>query len=460
MSHLTAIAFQDKHQAGRVLDSLRQFEKDKLVELDEVVVLVRDEDGTLRRMHGLDETLPQVGSAATGVGLGLLVGALASLPIVGMAAGGLLVNRFMSRKQLARRVRQFNDAIEPGMSALFVVGKAANAEELLSQLQPFLVGATFLQTNLPDELLSNLSESVQTPVTTLDGTALKRVKVIINPASGVERPILRPLNRILKEAPFTWDIALTHRSGDAQRLAAHAALDGYDAVIIYGGDGAVMEAASGLTGTGVPLAIIPGGTGNVMSIELGIENNIETAAALLTRDEIPVRDIDMGEVGEQRFALRVATGYEARYVKETTRESKERLGKLAYALTAIKQDLELVRYQLVIDGEAVETEGYTCMVANSGNIGIAGLPLLSRISISDGLLDLVIVQNLNYLSLLRHNVSADEAAERNKMVRHWQAREITVTTEPTETLIGDGEVWGETPFTAKVLPGAVRVIVP
>ncbi|NCC31900.1 MAG: DUF1269 domain-containing protein, partial [Chloroflexia bacterium] len=357
MSHLTAIAFQDKHQAGRVLDSLRQFEKDKLVELDEVVVLVRDEDGTLRRMHGLDETLPQIGSTATGVGLGLLIGALASLPIVGMAAGGLIANRFMSRKQLARRIRQFNDAIEPGMSALFVVGKAANAEELLSQLQPFLVGATFLQTNLPDELLSNLSESVQTSVTTLDGTALKRVKVIINPASGVERPILRPLNRILKEAPFTWDIALTHRSGDAQRLAAHAALDGYDAVMIYGGDGAVMEAASGLTGTGVPLAIIPGGTGNVMSVELGIENNIETAAALLTRDEIPVRDIDMGEVGEQRFALRVATGYEARYVKETTRESKERLGKLAYALTAIQQDLELVRYKLVIDGEEVETEG-------------------------------------------------------------------------------------------------------
>lgn len=46
------------------------------------------------------------------------------------------------------------------------------------------------------------------------------------------------------------------------------------------------------------------------------------------------------------------------------------------------------------------------------------------------------------------------------MVRHWQAREITVSTDPVQTLIGDGEVWGETPFTATVLPAALRVVVP
>jgi diacylglycerol kinase (ATP) len=265
---------------------------------------------------------------------------------------------------------------------------------------------------------------------------------------------------VLRAADFAWDVALTHQSGDAQRLAAEAALDGYDAVMIYGGDGAVMEAASGLAGTGVPLAIIPGGTGNVMSIELGIENDVTKAAELLMREQIAVRDVDMGQCGEQRFALRIATGYEAAYVQNTTREAKERLGKLAYALTAMKQELKLVRYQLTLDGEQVETEGYTCMVANSGNAGIPGLPLLSRISVSDGLLDVVIVQNLNFLSLLRQPVSAATETARAQMVRHWQVREVTVATEPSEVLIGDGEVWGETPFSAQVLPGVIRVVVP
>jgi YegS/Rv2252/BmrU family lipid kinase len=439
---------------------LRQIEKDALVTIDDALVLVREEDGKLRRLRGLDDTLPTLATAAGGAGLGLLVGAIAALPITGLAAGGLLAHQLAARHQLVRRVRQFNAAIEPGMSALFVVGSTSDAERLIARLQPFLVDATFLQTTLPDELLATIDPLTPTPVTMLDGAAIKRVKVIINPASGIERPILRPLNKVLREAAFRWDVALTHASGDAQRLAAEAVIDGYDAVMVYGGDGAVMEAAAGVAGSGVPLAIIPGGTGNVMSIELGIDYDVAKAAELITRAKIPVRDVDMGAVGERRFALRVATGYEAAYVQNTTRESKERLGKLAYALTAIQQELKLVRYQLTIDGEEVEVDGYTCMVANSGNVGMAGLPLLSKISISDGLLDVVIVQNLNYLSMLRRPVNADELAERERMVRHWQAREVTVTAAEPESIIGDGEVWGETPFSAHVLPGAMRVIVP
>jgi YegS/Rv2252/BmrU family lipid kinase len=345
------------------------------------------------------------------------------------------------------------------MSALFVVGATSDAERLIANLQTFLVGATFLQTTLPDDLL-NASELTAPTPTTIERSALKRIMVIINPASGIERPILRPLNRVLRSTEIPWDVAITHGSGDAERIAAQAAADGYDAVMIYGGDGAVMEAAAGLMGTGVPLAIIPGGTGNVMSIELGIENDVARAAELLARDRIPVRDIDMGKVGERRFALRVATGYEAEYVQGTTREAKERLGKLAYALTAIKQDLKLVRYTLTLDGETVEVDGYTCMVANSGNVGVPGLPLLSRISISDGMLDVIVVQNLNFLSLLRRPINADEEAARAQMVRHWQVREVHVATNVPESIIGDGEVWGETPFSAQVVPGAVRVIVP
>lgn len=460
MSQLTAIAFNDRHQASRVLDMLRQLEKDGLVEIDDALVLVREEDGKVRRLQGLDEALPAALSTATGAGLGLLIGAFAAFPVTGLAAGGLLAYGMASRNQLARRVRQFTGAIEPGMSALFVLGKTADAERLLVRLNPFLVGAIVLQTPLPDDLLSTLSPPVITPVTTIDRAAIRRVKVIINPASGIERPILRPLNKVLREAGFAWDVDVTHGSGDAQRLAAAAVGDGYDAVMVYGGDGAVMEAAAGLMGSGVPLAIIPGGTGNVLSVELGVENDVARAAELLTREQIAVRDIDMGECGEQRFALRMATGYEAAYVQHTSREDKERLGKLAYALSAIQQKLRLVRYHLTLDGEEVEVDGYSCMVANSGNVGLPGLPLLGRISVSDGLLDVVIVQNLNFLSLLRRPISGDEEAARAQMVRHWQVREVTVATDPPELIIGDGEIWGETPFTARVLPGVMRVVVP
>lgn len=460
MSHLTAIAFDDRHQAARVLDALRQLEKDGLATIDDALVLVREDDGRLRRAQGLEGAIPDMAVAAGGAGLGMLLGAFAALPIIGLAAGGFLAHRVVAGGQLARRVRQFGTSLEPGMSALFVVGKTEDAERLIGRLQPFLLGAHFLQTNLPDELLSGLAAADPAPTGTIERAAIRRVMVIINPVAGIERPILRPLARVLCAAELDWDLVVTKRGGDAERQAATAVADGYDAVLIYGGDGTVMEAAAGLMGSSVPLAIVPGGTGNVMSTELGIENDVTKAAELLTRERVAVRNVDMGQMGERRFALRIATGYEADYVRGTTREAKERLGKLAYALTAIKQELKLVRYQLTLDGEEVEVEGYTCMVANSGNVGLPGLPLLSQISVSDGLLDVVVVQNMNFLSLLRRPISADEADEQARMVRHWQVREATVATEPIETIIGDGEVWGETPFTARVLPAAIRVVVP
>jgi diacylglycerol kinase family enzyme len=43
---------------------------------------------------------------------------------------------------------------------------------------------------------------------------------------------------------------------------------------------------------------------------------------------------------------------------------------------------------------------------------------------------------------------------------HWQAREITIDSDPPQNVIGDGELWGETPISAKVLPQAVRFVVP
>jgi diacylglycerol kinase family enzyme len=93
-------------------------------------------------------------------------------------------------------------------------------------------------------------------------------------------------------------------------------------------------------------------------------------------------------------------------------------------------------------------------------VGLPGLPLLAPISVSDGLLDVVVIQNMNFLSLLQRPINADEQGELTRMVRHWQVREATVATDPVEIIIGDGEVWGETPFSARVLPAAMRVIVP
>ena len=108
-----------------------------------------------------------------------------------------------------------------------------------------------------------------------------KVHVVINPAAGKDEPIMNVLNDVFHPAGVDWDISITHKSGDGTRLAAEAAASGVDLVAAYGGDGTQMEIANGLLGTGVPQAILPGGTGNAMAHDLGISLNLREAAELI-----------------------------------------------------------------------------------------------------------------------------------------------------------------------------------
>src|SRR5512143_2200549 len=87
----------------------------------------------------------------------------------------------------------------------------------------------------------------------------KRIHVIVNPASGPDRPILSILNRAFQPAEVDWDVFVTKKAGDARCYAQQSAKAGVDVVAAYGGDGTVMEVISGLVGTNIPLAIFPGG---------------------------------------------------------------------------------------------------------------------------------------------------------------------------------------------------------
>src|SRR6478752_6280044 len=100
--------------------------------------------------------------------------------------------------------------------------------------------------------------------------AHRKIHVVINPVAGQDTPILNVVNRVFQESDVEWDVSITKKSGDALKQTRQAVKDGADVVAAYGGDGTVAEVASGLVRTKTLLAILPGGTANVMSIELGI----------------------------------------------------------------------------------------------------------------------------------------------------------------------------------------------
>ncbi|MFN0074499.1 MAG: diacylglycerol/lipid kinase family protein [Chloroflexota bacterium] len=288
-----------------------------------------------------------------------------------------------------------------------------------------------------------------------------RIYVIINPASGQDKPVLAILNRAFQGTDITWEIGVTKAEGDAERLAREAVAEQYDIVAVFGGDGSVMAVAASLVGTDVPLAILPGGTANVMSVELGIPGDLAMAAALMA-EEHAIRRIDVGQIGERYFLLRVGLGLEAAMIEGAERELKDRVGVLAYGVSAVQalREPQLSQYHLTLDGQIVEAAGVGCIIANVGSLGQGNLSLLPDIAVDDGLLDVIVLERIDFTSLLTVASSVIRGTPAEQALLHWKAREITVLADPPQPIQVDGEMLPHGQLSIRIHPAALSVIVP
>jgi len=287
----------------------------------------------------------------------------------------------------------------------------------------------------------------------------RKIQVVVNPGSGQPKPILHTLNQVFRSAGVEWDISLTNDSGDAERFAREAVEEGVDAVVAFGGDGTVMEVARGVMDSEVPMAILPGGTANLMSVELGIPKDLTKAAMIIANEDSPTKFIDVGEIGGSYFLLRVGLGIAAQKVEIADRDLKDRYGILAYSIAALKatKDAKQVTYKFILDGEEIEAEGVTCLVDNAGNFGVSGFKAHKDISVTDGLLDVILIRDRSFQSFVAIGKGALESTPSSDSYFHWQAKEIYIETDPPQGIQVDGEVGWQTPASIKIVPQAVRV---
>jgi len=289
-----------------------------------------------------------------------------------------------------------------------------------------------------------------------------RITVILNPAAGQNSPLLKTFNRVFHEAGYAWDIRLTNQFGDGQHHARRAIQEGVDIVAVYGGDGSVMDVAAGMIDSQVPLAILPGGTGNALATELNLPRPLRDACALLVNPEHKVRAIDAAFANDVCFMLRAGIGLDAIIVKEADRDLVDRFGVVAYAMATIEalNSCKPSKFHLTIDGKEIEVEGQSCMIANAATLGLPGLMLSPNVSICDGLLDVFVIRKADLGGLLTVASRVVGRSEDSNDFPHWQGAEIQVVADPPVDVEGDGELLGHTPVTVKVKPGAIRVIVP
>lgn len=289
----------------------------------------------------------------------------------------------------------------------------------------------------------------------------KRIHVVINPAAGHDEPILNVLNDVFRPAGVKWEVSITQDSGDATRQTKEAVTRGVDLVAGYGGDGTQMEVANGLLGSGIPQAILPGGTGNAMAHDLEVPLHLKEAAGLIVTSP-KRRAVDLGRIGESIFMLRAYTGLNAQ--DAASREKKDRLGQLAYIQSSLKflKHITPTHYRATVDGEMIEGDPLICFILNAGSIGgVLGmdLPHVGDVSVSDGYLDLyAITSGIQPLRAVSHHLF--HIGESQAGVYHWRGREISLEADPVQDVWIDGESDGQTPITTTVVPQALEIVVP
>jgi diacylglycerol kinase family enzyme len=196
--------------------------------------------------------------------------------------------------------------------------------------------------------------------------------LIVNPKATTVSDRLKNLIVYALRARYEVDAVETQDRNHATELTRHAATDGYDVVVAFGGDGTINETANGLAGSGVPLSVLPGGCTNVVCRMLGIPTDVVDASEhlLALADDFRPRAIDLGRVNGRYFVASAGVGLDADTTRWVDQRShlKRRAGPLFFSYAALMSFYG--KYlgrppRIVVETNGDRVEGVTAVVQNS-----------------------------------------------------------------------------------------------
>jgi len=296
----------------------------------------------------------------------------------------------------------------------------------------------------------------------------ERFLILVNPrasGAGGGATLRRRLAAAFASHGVPFDILELPGSELLREAARTAAERGFRAVVAVGGDGTVAQALRGTAGTGVPVAILPFGTGNQLAANFGIPASLE--GSVRTAVEGVPESIDLGRVDGEHFALIAGAGLDAEVMADTTEELKNRFGFAAYLVSGLRSVItpRAADFHIVADDRELDIRASMVLVANVGHLVAAGLPVelkvAPRSSFTDGLLDVCIYapRNLPEVATMLWRVARERYAGNDRML-FLQARAVQVESDPPMAAQVDGEPYGETPLHADVDPLAGTILVP
>ena len=297
--------------------------------------------------------------------------------------------------------------------------------------------------------------------------------MIVNPTAGAGRTAGRwpQIIGLMKSLGLRFEHDLTEAPGHAVELAKSAARKGYDLVVAVGGDGTINEVVNGLYQSGrikeVMLGIISTGSGSDYIRTVGIPRDYKEACYRLTNPRKLQVDLGVAEyMTNQKMVKRLfvnfaGLGFDAEVVKATTQTFKA-LGSMPSYLMGLLTTLLFYQNKdvsLILDGKAEDRRVCTVIVSN-GKYGGGGMRVAPNADLTDGLLDVLMINDLSKPDLLWSLPRVYKGTHlTHPKVTIKRAREIDIRSGQQMSLQADGELIGEAPAHFYILPAALSIAV-
>ena len=282
--------------------------------------------------------------------------------------------------------------------------------------------------------------------------------VIINPTSGGEQALnyKEKIENKAKEYFEAVETRITEKALDATHFAEEAAKEKYEAVIVFGGDGTVNEVVSGIAEKEfIPkLGIIPGGTGNLITKLVQIDQDIDKAIESL--DFNLTNKIDIGKANDHYFGYIFSVGSLPEAIHNVEIEDKTKFGMFAYAINTVKSVIRDEVFNIKVETENGNYEGEASQVLvlllnyfsdkkifDENKVGYANILILKDASI------------FSKLSLIPDFLKGDVVE--NDSIEYIKAKTIKISSDIEIESDIDGDQTDDLPVEIKVLGNHIEI---
>ena len=275
----------------------------------------------------------------------------------------------------------------------------------------------------------------------------RNIIFLVNPISGGNKKdgLVKDIEKIAREKELQYRFMPTNAEGDYEFLKDIIAKEAISDVVIIGGDGTVNQVTGGLRGVKVRFGIIPLGSGNGLALSAGISKKPMQALDLILNGSTKM--VDAFLINNQYSCMLSGIGFDAKVAHDFA--AKESRGLMTYTQQTIINYFKAQPYQfeITINDFSFFTEAFFISIANSNQFG-NNFTIAPHANLSDGLLDVVVVQKMNKAKLpfavlkqLRGNNKLQQLVDdiTQKTVLNFQTEELTIKNLKLAPLHVDGE---------------------